>query len=63
LEHIAEILQTERLFASLAALDQTSKKMSGVCKKVLWQDVTLKNEAQLKAVMENNSKHLREWIQ
>lgn len=51
LEHIAEILQEERLFASLSALDQTSKRMSGVCKKVLWQDVTLKTEAQMMALM------------
>jgi hypothetical protein len=63
LEHIAEILQVDRLLASLSALDRTSKRFSGVCKKVLWQDVTLKKESQLKMAMMNKSKHLRELIQ
>jgi hypothetical protein len=63
LEHIAEILQAERLFASLSALDRTSKRFSGVCKKVLWEDVTLKKESQMKRMMLKESKHLREMIQ
>jgi hypothetical protein len=63
LEHIAEILQAERLFASLSALDRTSKRFSGVCKKALWQDVTLTKESQLKVVLMTKSKNLRELIQ
>jgi hypothetical protein len=63
LEHISEILQAERLFATLSALDRTSKRFSRVCKKTLWQDVTFTKESQMKVVMMTKSKHLRELIQ
>lgn len=63
LEVIAIILQTERQFASLSALDQTSKRFSAVCKQVLWQDVTLKSRGQLKKLMKDKFNHLREMVQ